>query len=91
MVALLTFYFLLSAFLFLLSYFCFLLSNSVSLKILDNPSNNNMVNILPYFEFAKQKYDLVLNTDNKEMERLVQLIFDYLEKKVINTLKFEVR
>ena len=37
------------------------------------------------------KYDLVLNTDNKEMERLVQLIFDYLEKKVINTLKFEVR
>ena len=37
------------------------------------------------------KYDLVLKTDNEEMERLIQLIFDYLEKKVINTFNYEVR
>ena len=37
------------------------------------------------------KYDLVLKTDNEEKERLIQIIFDYLEKKVINNLKYEVR
>ena len=36
-------------------------------------------------------YDLGLKTDNEEIEGLVQLVFDYLEKKVINTLNFEVR
>jgi len=37
------------------------------------------------------KYDLVLKTDDEEIEGLVQLIFDYVEKKVINALKYEVR
>jgi hypothetical protein len=46
------------------------LSLSVSHKILDDPRNNNMINILPYFEFAKQKYGLVLNRDSfPEMQR----------------------
>jgi adenylylsulfate kinase len=37
------------------------------------------------------KYDLLVKTDDEEIEGLVQLIFDYVEKKVINTLKYEVR
>jgi hypothetical protein len=37
------------------------------------------------------KYDLVLKTDNEDIERLVQHIFDYLGNKPTNTLKFEVR
>jgi len=37
------------------------------------------------------KYDLLVKTDNEDIEGLVQLVFDYLEKKVINTLNFEVR
>jgi hypothetical protein len=46
------------------------LSSSVSSKILDDPTGNNLVNILPYFEFAKQKYELVLNRDSfPEMQK----------------------
>ena len=37
------------------------------------------------------KYDFLVKTDDEEIEGLVQLIFDYVEKKVINTLKYEVR
>ena len=58
------------------------LSTSVSLKILDDPRNNNMVNILPYFEFAKQKYDLVLNRDSfPEMQK------EQLSRYIIRTAK----
>jgi adenylylsulfate kinase len=37
------------------------------------------------------KYDFLVKTDDEEIEGLVQLIFDYVEKKVINALKYEVR
>ena len=34
------------------------------------------------------KYDLLVKADNEEIEGLVQLVFDYLEKKLINILKY---
>jgi hypothetical protein len=58
------------------------LSTSVSHKILDDPRNNNMINVLPYFEFAKQKYELVLNRDSfPEMQR------EQLSKYIIRSAK----